>query len=69
MTAKDEARREFLDLLQVAAESLIELEENRFGVVFAKVRRMRELLLEGEEAVSEAIEDSHSPTSGPEERP
>src|SRR5438876_541013 len=40
MTAKDEARREFLDLLQVAAESLIELEENRFGVVFAKVRRI-----------------------------
>ena len=67
MTAKDEARREFLDLLQAAAESLVELEEGKFGLVLAKTRRMRELLLGGEEAVSEAIEDSHMPTSGPEE--
>jgi len=69
MTAKDEARREFLDLLQVAAESLVELEEGRYGLVLAKTRRMRELLLGGEEAVSEAIEESHVPTSAPEEEP
>ena len=66
MTAKDEARRELLDLLQATAEALIELEDDRFGRVLAKWPRMRELLVGGEEAVSEAIVDeSHVPEEEP----
>ncbi len=62
--AKDAARRDLLDLLQVAAESLVELEEGKFGLVLAHARRMHELVADGVAHVRGAIASAGGPGGG-----
>ena len=54
--AKDEARHDFLELLQVACESLVELEQDQFGLVLAQARKMHELIGDAVSDVRKAIE-------------
>ena len=59
--SKDEARRDFLDLLQVACEGLVELEQDKFGLVLAHARKMHELVGDAVAHVRGAIESPRGP--------
>ncbi len=58
---KEDARRAFLQALQVAAESLVELEDGRFGVVLARVRMLHELVSDAVAHVRRVIESRTEP--------